>query len=354
MKTIKKLIILGVVVLMMKVIVSPAFAHKAGGNREALLKAIVKGADLHLARQGTYSGIDNTWEWQIGTEITGPNVQGISATGLLAAFERTEDEDTDYIGGAVAAGNTLVSRYDATTSRPYSQDVEFLVRLSKDAENPQYASKAATYYERVTTAFTAIQNADRYIDGRKSLAGWDLAAQIRAAVAVGEADYAKGMANRLLERWDDWVNILYNGWDYTIVSFGSLLWALHELDDSDYAATIKSIREHLLSLQETNGSWEEGDYQTTAYISLGLSSVHGKGAKDANHKAWGFLRDSQTLEGGWSYPPEYGEVNSEVLMALGALRLDEGHKVGKSKVGKRDPKPYRGRDLGKHKLDPKP
>ena len=41
-------------------------------------------------------------------------------------------------------------------------------------------------------------------------------------------------------------------------------------------------------------------------------------------------------------------------MALGALRLDEGHKVGKSKVGERDPKPYRGRDLGKHKLDPEP
>ncbi|MBI4299586.1 MAG: hypothetical protein HY677_00490 [Chloroflexi bacterium] len=343
----KKLAILFLSVMALLGAVSPALAGKPGGEQEALQSALVRGADLHLSRQGTYDGIANTWEWEIGSGKTGPNVQGMSATGLLSAFERTHD--AKYLNGALAAGNTLVARYDATTSRPYSQDVEFLVRLATDSGDASYATKAAAYYARVKVAFTAVQNADRYINIRKSLAGWDLASHIRAAVAVGEIDYAKGMAARLIERRADWEGVLYGGWDYTAVSRASLLWAFRALADSAFDAYVAQIRQAVLGAQGLDGSWDMGDYQTTAYAVLGLVLPRTPVLADAVARAWAFLRDSQTLAGGWSYPPEYGEVNSEVLMALGALRLDEGKKIGHT-----DPQPGHGNDTGKHPLDPTP
>jgi hypothetical protein len=361
-------LIIVMVLALLLVTVTPVLAAKPGGTQEALLDAIVKGADLQLSRQGTYTNacggsygppnvaqIDNTWEWVIASGNTCWNVGGISATGLLAAYERTRNED--YLDGAIAQGNTLVEKYDTIVTndlegaewedRPFSHDVEFLVRLSRDSKDHSYAQVAADWYSIITSNKTAVENADRYIDVRKSLAGWDLASQIRAALAVGENDYARGMAARLIERRTDWEGVLYGGWDYTNSSYGSLLWALHELGDNH--ATIDEYRQYVLSIQEDDGSWEDGDYQLTAYMMLGLSAVQGTGSRDALASAGAFLVSTQTQEGGWSYPPEYGEVNSEVLMALSALKVDEGlHK------GKTDPQPGHGEDTGKHSLDPLP
>jgi hypothetical protein len=73
------------------------------------------------------------------------------------------------------------------------------------------------------------------------------------------------------------------------------------------------------------GSWLDGDYQTTAYAILGLDAVNSRqhDISKALDKAFAFLRETQTTKGGWSYPPEYGEVNSEVLMALSSLQQRE-------------------------------
>lgn len=340
----KRIFIVGLTLLLISVLIAPAaaLAAKPGGNQEALLDTITEGADLHLSRQGTCSGVDNTWEWVIDSGSAGPNVQGISATGLLAAYERTGN--TDYLDGAIAAGDTMVARYEAAPDqRTWSQDIEFLVRLSQDSGDDNYADVAGLWYANTMGAFTAEELADYYIDARFSLAGWDLASQIRAALAVGEVDYAQGMADQLLERSADWVGILAYGWDWTIGSYGSLLWAFHELDDPgrDVAAAIREYRGYLLDNQEEDGSWTVGDYQDTAYITLGLDAVQGN-VRDALACAWAYFRDTQTDAGGWSYPPEYGEVNSEVLMALGSLELDEGRKIG-------DPQPS---DMGRPSAEP--
>lgn len=328
---------------------APTMAAKPGGNQAELNSALVSAADRHLSLQGTYSGIPNTWEWTIGSNAGYWNVVGISATGLLAAYERTGD--ADYLNGAIATGNTLVTRYDAQPNdwngRPYAQDIEFLVRLTDDSGNPLYKNKAVVYYARITNEKTAAQNADRYIDVRKSLAGWDLASQIRAAASVGNVDYATGMIARLIERRAAWENVSYGGWNYTTSSYASLVWAFRDLgNNSAYAVGVK---EALMKAQGIDGSWDGGDYQTTAYAVMGLAKPRTPVSSQAVDKAWVFLRDSQSSTGGWSYPPEYGEINSEVIMALGAVRLDEGKKLGHT-----DPNPAKGKDTGKHPLDPAP
>ncbi|MBA7612961.1 hypothetical protein ES703_20203 [subsurface metagenome] len=327
--------------------ISGAFGNKPGGTKETLQAVIVEGADYHLGLQDTYSGIEYTWEWIVGSQTTGPNVQGISATGLLAAYEKTKD--VGYLSAALNSGDVMVDHYENNpTGRPYSQDVEFLVRLSKDSKDNSYDDVAVLWYDNTITGYTDPADlADYYINARLSLAGWDLASQIRATAATGNLQYAKGIADRLIERSEDWEGILLGGYDYTISSYGSLLWALHILDDPSYDDEIAFYRESLISTQEEDGSWDVGDYQSTAYVSLGLSAVNGKGAKDAVSKAFQFLYANQADTGGWSYPPEYGEVNSEVLMALSAMKLADGLQLGKT-----DPQPEHGNDLGKHPLDP--
>lgn len=326
---------------------SVALAAKPGGEQERLNNVLVLAADHHLSLQDTYntwihpvwgSGpIPNTWEWVIGSGSSGWNVQGISATGLLAAYEQTDR--SDYLDGAVLAGDTLVNRYESyPNQRTYSQDIEFLVRLSQDSEDDSYADTAGEWYAVTMNAFNAEQLADYYIADRGFLAGWDLASQIRAAVAIGETDYAAGIASRLIERKADWDSPYLGGWDY-----GSLLWAFAELNDNSFNDYVGEIRDILLGSQGEDGSWDN-DYQSTAYAILGLTADGT--AKGAQTKAWAFLRDTQTSIGGWSYPPELGEVNSEVIMALGSLDLKD------VKAGHTDPQPGRGKDTGRHKLDP--
>lgn len=325
------LIILGLLVSSSSVV----FAAKPGGQQAALNEALTLGADLHLSRQGTYSGIENTWEWVIDSGSSGPNVQGISATGLLAAYERTEEQS--YLDGAIAAGGTLVARYDAAPEdRAFSQDIEFLVRLSQDSADTSYAAVAQQWYANTMVAYDAEELVDYYIDTRGFLAAWDLASQIRAAVAVGETDYAAGIASSLFDSDFDWEHPWLGGWDY-----GSLLWALAELGDESFNSYAGGLRETLLSSQQSDGSWD-GDYQSTAYAILGLATDGT--AKGAQARAWAFLRDTQTDAGGWGSSSEIGEVNSEVLMALGSLDL-KGVQAGHT-----DPQPAHGDDT--HPLDP--
>ena len=339
----KKLIAIALVVAMLLTMLvsssSVVFAAKPGGQQEALNDALTLGADLHLSRQGTYSGIDNTWEWVIGSGSSGPNVQGISATGLLAAYERTGEQS--YLDGAILAGNTLEARYDAAPEdRAFSQDIEFLVRLSQDSGDGSYATVAQQWYANTTDAYDAEELVDYYIDTRGYLAAWDLASQIRAAVAVGETDYAAGIASSLFDSDFDWEDPWLGGWDY-----GSLLWALRDLGDDSFRSHVEEMRDILLDTQEENGSWDGGDYQSTAYAILGLARPRTPGLAQIVSHAWVFLRDTQTVAGGWA--PEIGEVNSEVLMALAIIRLDEGKKSGHV-----DPQPEKGNDTGRHPLEP--
>ncbi len=340
----KRILILALaLVLLLGLVAVPVMAAKPGGQQEMLYDAVVLAADRHLSLQGEYydteteSDVDNTWEWIIGSNSTGLNVQGISATGLLAAWEKTGD--LDYLDGAILAGDTLVDRYNAASeNRTFSQDIEFLVRLSQDSAETSYATVAQQWYANTMSAYDAEELVEYYVVTRGYLAAWDLASQIRAAVAVGETDYAAGIASSFIDSNFDWEHPWIGGWDY-----GSLLWALAELHDESFNSYAGELRGTLLSSQQSDGSWD-WDYQSTAYAILGL--IADGTAKGAQAKAWVFFRDTQTEDGGWDYPPEYGEINSEVIMALSALDL-KGLKAGHT-----DPNPDRGQDTGRHKLDP--
>ena len=322
-KRIFRLAILLILALVMVLTISlPALANKPDG-KSVLNNAIDKGGDRLLATQGPNSGaIPYNWEWLVGDgNFDNGNLQGITATGLLAAYEKTRNKA--FLDGAKKAGNVLKQRYAAApTERPYSQDVEFLVRLYQDTKDKTYLDTAKKWYTVVTVDFTAVGLVSRYLDtnARASLAGWDVASQIRAADAAGFKKYANDVAKELIRRSADWVNVPYGGYDYTNGSYGALLWALHDIGgDFMFHTTIDSYRNYLLANQGADGSWDS-DYQTTAYIILGLDAVKGwsKGTRDALSDAVDYLVDNQAAEGGWVYEGygELPEVDSECVMAL--------------------------------------
>jgi len=325
---------------------------KAGTSlRDDRDATLTTAADAHLTHQAnhTWGGTSlcatagnpapSSWEWIVGTEFAYMNVQGITATGLLYAYEQLWDDA--YLAGAKITGEMLVTCYDSLAGRPYSQDVEFLVKLSSLTNDKSYAGKAESYYARTIAGFlTGDLLADYYIDARKSLAGWDLASQIRAAVAVGRADYASAIAAQLIARRANWESVQYSGSDYTLISRASLLWALGELNDKLFGDFADELKAAVLGSQAFDGSWEGGDYQTTAYALLGLGTLPRRPeVQQAISDGAAYLIDTETA-GGWFYDgDQYGEVNSEALTALGAVRLDNGLHEGFT-----DPLPNVGND----------
>jgi len=316
-------------------------------------------ADTHQGRKGdflngTTAQVDEgVWEWEIGSGDTYSNIQGITADGMFHGTESTGDPSH-----ALAAFNTvdlIVSRFNAVpATRPYAQDVDTLLDAcqfdpgdylggAEAAQNQAYCTIAIQYYSRVLSEFTAVENVDRHITPRKSLAGWDLAAHIRAAWRAGYLVYATGMIERILE---------LGGWDYTELSHGALVRVMLEmraagdLGDALHAEALL-LADGLIAAQLPDGSWSQGDFQATAYILLGLRADRWNFAlpwQQAIIEGVDYLQASATPapECGWAVvpDPEYGETNSEALMALAAvnsLPFVDGFETGDSSAWTDDP-----------------
>lgn len=314
-------------------------------------------AETHLARKGSYTNgttaaVDNgVWEWEIGSGLTYSNIQGISADGGFHATATTGDPA--FALGAFDTVNLLVGRYSATpTLRPYAQDVDLLLDAcafdpglygaSRQPDSAAYCQLAMQFYARVVGYYpNPDDNVDRHIAPRGSLAGWDVAAHIRAAWRAGFEVYAREMLDRILARRPDWEHVPLGTYDYTDSSWGALvrvileMHAAGDLGEAPYAEGL-AIAGTLIATQAPDGSWSAGDFQATAYVLLGLRSDPWNFSlpwQRAIFKAVDFFEASATAAPtcGWSYPPEYGEMNSEIISALalvGSLPFADGFETG--------------------------
>jgi hypothetical protein len=311
----------------------------------AAQQTLICSADTHLSRKGDYTNGTTTnldhgvWEWEIGSATTYSNVEGISADGNFYATMSLVDPA--YAVGAYDTANLLIGRYNADPAlRPYAQDVELLLDacafdpadygLAAPMDNSAYCTLGIQYYSRVVGQYpNPYDNVDRHIAPRGSLAGWDVAAHIRTAWRAGFVDYAQGMADRILERRPDWEHVLLGGYDYTEISWGALvrvlleMHAAGEISAADYAQGLE-MADLLIAAQDPDGSWGGDDFQTTAYVLLGLRADPWNFDlpwQQAQIYGGDFLEATATPSPtcGWSYPPEYGEMNSEVVTALAML-----------------------------------
>jgi len=299
-------------------------------------------ADTHVSRRGDYTNgstanVDHdVWEWEIGSGTTYNNVEGITALGLLYAYEYTGD--ASHALATFTTANLLIGRYLADPAvRPYAADIELLAKAC--AVDPgtyapfaltspmgsAYCTYAQQFYGRVVGEFPdPNDNVDRHFGPRGSLSGWDVAWHIRAAWETGYHQYAVGMVDRILSQRATWEHVLLGGWDYTQTSWAALSWTIFEM----HAAGDIGISElnqavdmtnYLRSSQDANGSWQD-DPQATAYALLALKNdpTHECLDRPALAAALNFMEATASAAPtcGWNYPPEYGEVNSEALMGL--------------------------------------
>lgn len=304
---------------------------------QTLVAAGARLRSLQNADGGWFFGANWT-DCFAGTGVSCPNTLGVTGLALPFAYSRTSDPA--LLAVMTKAGDALVARYSAAVLQtppplPYSQDVEFLVALGSITGNATYSTTAQTWFQlvidrypsaadRIDAAITA-----RNAQGMRSLAAWDAASLIRAAVAVGQASYALSAANRIVAREPDWRDESPgapapgnpSSYDETLLGEGSLLWAFHDLPGFD--AQIAAYRSFLVSVQDPAGSWDGGETQITAYVLTGLAAVGGADA--ALTSAAAFLIANQLPQGGWPDPvaavngDEYVEVDAEITRAMSTL-----------------------------------
>lgn len=288
----------------------------------AVVQAIALGGtrlqQLQQANGGWFFAVTQT-NCGLGEGVACPNLIGVTALGLLTAYERNP-ADTTLLASAVAAGQRLLAvKATVPTPLPFSQDLEFLIALSHAAADPQYAAAAADWFAVVKQAFPdAAVRVDHGLATRGTLSGWDMASLIRSAKAGGDGDYARAAATRIFEREAEWAA---TNPTHELLGKGSLLWAVHDLGGFD--ARLTEYREFLLDRQDDEGTWDGGNLQATAYAVMGLAAYGGAGTDAAINAAVAELIANQLPTNGWPFSAgganEYSTVDAEVLRAIATL-----------------------------------
>lgn len=324
---------------------APGAAHEHGHPSSRLKVAIVRGAELQRSRQGTYTNADTgvgvydcAWEWEIGSGLAYRNTQGASARGLVAAYRLTRQRA--LLTGAVCAAQQVLRRSEANpTERRFFGDLLLLSDLAEATFSHVWAARARAAFAVIRAEFPTGAALVAHHLARGSLAGWDVATQIEVAVAVEQDDYARELAAEIVARRAEWEHFPSGDTDYTLLSQAALLEALAGLERRGGGArrSIRGyrgeVRRHLLDAQGLDGSWADGDFQTTAFALRGLLAEPDR-REDARRSVAGaqrYLLATETAEGGWASEVggENAQVNSEVLVALVAAAMEadggDGH-----------------------------
>jgi hypothetical protein len=311
----------------------------APGLAKPLVIEMEAAADHHVSAQGDYrGGLAQSWEYNFGSSRSAPNITGIVASGLLAAFKLTGLQEHEE--SALRAARSLISAYDRgwRKQRPVTQDIEFLV-------NAGFMIDAARWFKVTRGSFNPAAYVSMVLERRVSAASvgaWDVASAIRAALGVGEIEYARGLLRALLEKRAVWDRA--DRGPGQRLARGSLIWAMGELRDragltveeQQLAANLVS---ELSAEQSSSGGWQDlaGGVlctQTTAYATLGLSRWASGNTASAKGRAWlrrMALTDQKFFVGGRIWATTYksngapennynSEVQSEVMMALASAR----------------------------------
>lgn len=293
---------------------------------------LVDAADHHVSAQGNYKrGSKSSWEWKMGSRVSAPNQSGINASGLLAVHRLSKEKA--HLDSALKAASVLIKKYKSVwkNKRPYTQDIEFLA-------NAGHIFDAISLFKRLKRQYRASEYVKHVLANRKNaIGGWDIASAIRAAVICGDAPYANELLNQLIAQQSDWDKYDRKGSQY--LAAGSLLWAISKLkmenrltqhQTSFYRMLKRRIDRQIAkdgALKNPNGfvSTQTMAYALIAYVNLGDKPTATRIANWINRHA---LTDKKFFWGGkiWSShylndkasKSYYGEVQSEVLMALAA------------------------------------
>jgi len=294
--------------------------------------AITKTADRLVALQGT----DGGWDWVVtgltthSDQPSGANLYGVTALGLIDAYQETGDEAYKTAAQNTADHLKTLDRAGDPAVRIQSFDYRFLVEFSALSGDPSYEAHAIGQWSVAKTASEFY-----YADGNQEniynfwytwtdpdshgYAAWQAADMGLAALAMGDTSWAGNMATVLAGHLDE----IAGDDEYRFIGWGHALEFLNAVDSVAYSTEITSLISNLTGSQNADGSWpgtaDQGAVQNTAYAVIGLAAV-GEGGTAQAGADWLVENqiDAGGSIGGWieTDSKEYSENDSEALQAI--------------------------------------
>ena len=314
--------IAGLLVVLVSILLSVSVLHVwAGGN--ARRPAIIKGADELMVLQRTDYLWEGTWFWFVGNTGNATNLTGVTALGLLEAFNDTKDHEildaavkaAGFIQTHLGAGATGLKHHVRTTA----PDIVFLHQLGKVTGNSVYASRATLEWNNIKATYPTAASLDARFKLINRPSTWDIAFFMEAAKLSGDQAWADGAAAILANVGDSFYygnNNPNNAYWYDLNLSGSVRALVACGYYQQYPSQVKSLLNQLISLVDSNNGID-GYVQDTAYAVLALNTVGGAARSYANSLGrW--LARQQTQNGAWVEPDglEYPESSGEALRAL--------------------------------------
>jgi len=291
------------------------------------MENIIAGADRLVETQNTNGG----WLWEnptTGEDASSENTFGVTAQGLLSAYELTGD--LDYLNAAKLSGDWLIAHFGGTgivDNRINAFDIVFLYDLGRISEVEKYTNMANTllvgtltqdnywahnYGMFCNTSGCTAQDMFNAIDNRRGgqsgIILWDLAPWVKAANLGGETGWANDLKILMEVEYD---TNLTSSEDNYIIGLSGIISATGNSDAID----------ELVAAQH-DGFWIEhegtttNNVQATAYAVMALMNVN-KMESVVNGAEW-LVTQQDTSDGSWKNGAgvENTEVTSEVLQTM--------------------------------------
>jgi len=310
----------------------PVAAYSYDNYTDAITKTADRLVDLQDTTDGGWDG-DVTGLTTHSDQPSGVNLFGVTALGLIDAYEVTGEMAYKTAAQLTADHLLTVDREANSTDRIYSFDYRFLVEFSALSGDGSYAAHAIYQWNWVKTNapfFYEDENQEQYYQWCLDIAQvspgyatWSIGDVGLAALAMGDTSWASNMAAVLADHLPD----ITGDDDWRFIGWGKALELLNAVDSVGYSTEITSLISNLTGSQ-TNGYWpgaaDQGRVQNTAYAVMGLAAV-GEGGNAQAGADW--LVENQISSGdstgGWLDPDdenkEYSYVDSEALQALVAV-----------------------------------
>lgn len=304
--------------------------------------AVRRAADALVLGQRDFDAAAASWSWHRGGDRPAPNTTGVIALGLVHAA--ATDGDGRTLSAARAWGDARLDDLFAWRD-VFDPDVEALAALHALTGDARYRDGAREAFARRWSGAEGEEVVGRLLmvrHRRPELVGYDAALTIRAAVAVGELDFAAEIADALLAARDAWdrapslpeVDVV----GLSTTGRASVLGALAALDDARsarglgprYGRVVDGLMVWLVAAQSPAGEWAQRNTQATAYAVRALAAVDSPMAREAAARGARWLGTTQLSDGHWAsfndgLPEPFvgdvvNEITAEVALALTAVR----------------------------------
>jgi hypothetical protein len=312
------------------------------------LTAINAAASRVVALQ---SPTDFGWDW-IVTGLTAhsaspsaSNLYGVTALDLIGASKKTGSpadlEAAENVGNELMTGNVTNWGVYTGSFPPYQWgfafDYVFMMELAAATGNSAYSTfaTAAWAWQKANAQSGRFASASAswtyYITAGLDVgaATWDSAAWGLATLLLGDTVWSNAMADIIHSNMGALTTETItgnSGNNYPVLGLGEALefFEASPYASATYASDIAKMVSRLNALQNSDGSWNQGDpsyppygedVQSTAYAVMGLNAAH---AWTAARNGANWLMSQQQPNGGWleTDSNEYSEIDSEAMSAL--------------------------------------